>query len=78
MGKFIATLAVIILVFIAYRALTGGGGSDGLGGGCKERPLAQVRGLSLHHAIQLSRRFGDYRLSRKKPVGPGQQLPQVL
>lgn len=27
-GKFIATLAVIILIFIAYRALTGGGGID--------------------------------------------------
>ena len=28
MGKVIATLAVIILVSIAYRALTGGDGSD--------------------------------------------------
>lgn len=32
MGKAIATLAVVIMVFIAYRALTGGDGSDG---GCE-------------------------------------------
>jgi len=28
MGKLIATLAVIVLVFIAYRALSGGDGID--------------------------------------------------
>ena len=32
MGKLVATLAVIVLVFIAYRALTSGDGGDD---GCK-------------------------------------------